>query len=268
MQRVCVFFLMLSIGVPIAGQAQTAGSDAPQLFEKGMAALAGSQYSQSGANAIEFLRHSADLGYSPAQVVLGYFYETGTFTPKDPAQALSLYKKAAQQDDPLAEWMAGRLIFAAVVPPRDLNDAGSLFKASAQHGNAFAEYLLGKVNLERQQFAQAAQSFRQAAEQGLPQAQLQLARLLRDGRGVQMDRSQAYVWMLLSNDAGNADAAQDLQQLEASLGTTEIDHGKSRAQELEGTTNRAVAAHGCTGWPGEFSDIPAPPPPDLQRFCR
>jgi TPR repeat protein len=268
MQRLCVFFLMLCVGAPFTSHAQTAGSDAPQLFEKGMNALTGSPTTQSGADAIEFIRRSADLGYSPAQVVLGYFYETGTFTPKEPAQALSLYKKAAQQDDPLAEWLAGRIIFAGVVPPRDLNDAGSLFKTSAQHGNPFAEYLLGKVNLERQQFAQAAQSFRQAAEQGLPQAQLQFGRLLRDGRGVQQDRSQAYVWMLLSNGAGDSDAAQDLQQLEANLGTTEIEHAKSRAQELEGTANRAVAAHGCTGWPGEFADIPAAPPPDLQRFCR
>jgi hypothetical protein len=37
---------------------------------------------------------------------------------------------------------------------------------------------------------------------------------------------------------------------------------------MERSVTRSVTAHGCTGWPGEFDAIPAPPPPDLQRFCR
>jgi uncharacterized protein len=265
---VFVLTLVVCLGAGVASQAQTAGLDAPQLFQKGMNALTGSRVTQSGANAIEYFRRSADLGYSPAQVVLGYFSETGTFAPREPAQAVSLYKKAAQQDDPLAAWLAGRMIVAGLVAPRDLNEAAALLKSSAEQGNPFGEYLLGKVDLERQQFSQAAEWLRQAAEQGLPQAQLQLARLLRDGQGVPMDRSQAYVWMLLSNRAGDPDAAQDLQQLEANLGATEIERAKTRAQEVEGSATRAVAAHGCTGWLGEFADIPTPPPPDLQRFCR
>jgi uncharacterized protein len=268
MQRLFAFLLLISVGAPVAGHAQTAGLDAPQLFQKGMRALYGSRVTQSGADAIEYFRRSADLGYSPAQVMLGYFYEIGTFTPRDLAQAFSLYKRAAAQDDSLAEWLAGRMIVAGLVAPRDLNEAAALLKSSAEQGNPFGEYLLGKVDLERQQFSQAAEWLRQAAEQGLPQAQLQLARLLRDGQGVPMDRSQAYVWMLLSNRAGDPDAAQDLQGLESNLGTTEIERAKTRAQELEGSATRAVAAHGCTGWSGESAGIPIPPPPDLQRFCR
>jgi uncharacterized protein len=268
MRRLFAFLLVIGVSVPVASHAQTPGIDAPQLFQKGMNALTGSRDTQSGANAIEYFRRSADFGYSPAQVVLGYFYETGTLNPKEPAQALSLYKKAAEQGDPLAEWLAGRMIVAGLVALRDLNEAAALLKPSAEQGNPFGEYLLGMVDLERQQFSQAAEWLCQAAEQGLPQAQLQLARLLRDGRGVPMDRSQAYVWLLLSTRSGGQDGAKELQDLEANLGTTEIERAKTRAQELEGSATRAVAAHGCTGWSGEFAGIPVPPPPDLQRFCR
>ena len=67
---------------------------------------------------------------------------------------------------------------------------------------------------------------------------------------------------------GLRDATTDLQALEAELSSTQIEQAKSKALDLEGTVSRPAAAHGCTGWPGEFNDIPTPPPPDLQRFCR
>jgi TPR repeat protein len=246
----------------------TAGLDAPQLFEKGMNALAGSNATRSGANAIEYFHRSADLGYAPAEVVLGYFYETGTFTAKEPGQALSWYKKAAQQGDPLAQWLAGRLIYAGVVAPRDLNEAAGFLQAAADHGDAFGQYLLGQIKLERQDYPTAAALFRAAAQQGLPQAQQQFAKLLRDGQGVPQDKLGAYVWLVVSNDAGNRDVAADMQALEADLGTTQVEQARIRARQLEGSVSRSVVAHGCTGWPGEFAMIPAPPPPDVQKFCR
>ena len=97
---------------PIFANSQTsAGLDPSALFDKGMNALTGSSATRSGANAIEYFRRSADLGFGPAQVVLGYFYETGLNTTADPGEAFELYKKAAQQGDPLAQWLAGRMIY-------------------------------------------------------------------------------------------------------------------------------------------------------------
>lgn len=270
MRRVSAVALLLICAARATGlgQAQTAGLNAAQLFDKGMNALSGSGVTQSGTDAVEYFRRSADLGYVPAEVALGYFYETGKFTAKEPGQALSWYRKAAQQDDPLAEWLAGRIIYAGLVAPRDLNEARGLFQSSANHRDAFGQYLLGRVQLDRQDYSNAAGSFRKAAEQGLPQAQEQLAKLLRDGQGVAQDKFAAYVWMLVSQDAGNRRIATDLQALEAGLGSSQVEQAKTKARELEGSVTRSVSAHGCTGWPGEFDAIPAPPPPDLQRFCR
>jgi hypothetical protein len=62
--------------------------------------------------------------------------------------------------------------------------------------------------------------------------------------------------------------ANDLQELEGQLGSTQLEQAKTRARELEQTVTRSVVAHGCTGWSGEFGNVPAPPPPDVQRFCR
>jgi uncharacterized protein len=251
-----------------AGDTQTTGLNAPQLFDQGMNALMGSSVTRSDANAMEYFHRAADQGFAPAQVVLGYLFETGRGTPVNAQEAFAWYKKATQQGDPLAQWLAGRMIYAGSVPGRDFNEASAFFESAADHGDAFGEYLLGKVKLDRQDYPNAAAWFGKAAQQGLPQAQEQLADLLRYGQGVAQDKFEAYVWMLVSNQAGNRRVASDLQALEAELRSNQVEQAKAKAREMERSVTRSVNAHGCTGWPGEFDVIPAPPPPDLQRFCR
>jgi TPR repeat protein len=75
------------------------------------------------------------------------------------------------------------VIYLGAVPHRDLNEATGWLEKSSAHGDPFAEYLLGKIALERNDYTRAADRFRQAAQLGLPQAQRQLAILLRDGQG-------------------------------------------------------------------------------------
>jgi hypothetical protein len=267
--RLAVLFLSLSLACA-SSYAQSAGlgQNAPELFEKGMNALRGSNATRCNPNAIDYFRRSAELGFAPAQVVLGYFYDTGHAVTADPREALEWYKKAAHQDDPLGQWLVGRMIYAGLVPLRDLNEAQTWLEKSSSHGDPFAEYLLGSIALERSDYAGSANRFRQAAEQGLPQAQRALAQLLRDGQGIPQDYSGAYVWLLMSYDGGLRAATPDLQALEAELSSTQVESAKSKARKLEGSMTRSAVAHGCTGWHGELDIVPTPPPPDLQRFCR
>jgi uncharacterized protein len=262
-----ILFCCLGSG-SICAETATLGLNAPQLFNQGMNALIGAGVSRSETTAVDFFRRSADLGYAPAQVVLGYFYETGSVIAQEPGQAMDWYRKAARQDDSLAEWLVGRLIFAGAVPPRDLNAASGWFQKAADHNDPFGQYLAGMIKLERNDYAGAADWFRKAAMQGLPQAQRQLGLLLKQGRGVNEDKFEAYILLLLSFEAGNHSVTNDLQALEADLGSNQVERAKTQARELEGAETRTVTAHGCTGWPGEFNDIPTPPPPDIQRFCR
>ena len=91
--------------------------------------------------------------------------------------------------------------------------------------------------------------------------------LLRDGAaGIKRDRFEAYVWLLMTSDAGYA--TPDLQPLESDLGTARTEEAKAKARKLEAQFSRRVIAHGCTGWDGEFDRVPSPPPPDIQQFCR
>lgn len=271
--RWCLVVLILSLSAvgfsQVLAQTASQADSASQLYERAMNGLIGSSQSRSDLNSVSLFRRSAEMGYVPAQVVLGYLYETGLLVTKDASHALTWYKKAAQQNDPLAQWLVGRLILAGLIPPRDVTEAAAWLQKSATQGDPFGEYLLGMIRLERQEYTLAAESFQKAAEQGLPQAQYRLGTLLKEGRGVDRDKFNGYVWFLVSSDAGYPDVrSDDLQSLEADLGSVRTEEGKTKARKLEKDFARAVVAHGCTGWPGEFDAIPLPPPPELQKFCR
>lgn len=155
--RLCVLTLLGGLVCAAAlGQAPASGRDPVQLFDKGMNALAGSGLSRNPVLAVDYLRRSADLGYAPAQVVLGALYQVGRDVPRQPGQALDWYKKAADQDDPLAQWLAGSLIYSGEGALRDLNEASAWFQKAAKHGDPFGQYLLGMVELERNNYREAA----------------------------------------------------------------------------------------------------------------
>lgn len=266
--RVAVFFLLCRLLTSATyAQNPSLGLNAPQLYEKGMGNLQGFGVSRNDLNALDYLRRSAELGYSPAQVVLGYFYDIGTIVTQDSQQAADWYKKAAKQEDRLAGWLLGRLYYTGNGVPRDLHAAESWLQKSANQGDPFGQYLLGRIQLEGSDYSKAADSSRKAALQGLPQAQQQLGQLLKQGQGVSPDKFEAYVWLLVSLDAGNQAVTGELATLEADLGSNQVEEAKSKARDLEQTVTRAVVSRGCD-WSGAFNPVPTPPPPDVQRFCR
>src|SRR5882724_10609054 len=225
--------LLFCLLLATAASAQTAslGLNAPQLYEKGMSSLMGVGISRNDLNTVDYLRRSAELGYPPAQVVMGYFYDTGSVVSQDSGQAVDWYKKAAKQDDRLADWLLGRLYYTGNGIPRDLTAAESWLQKAANQGDPFGQYLLGLIRLERNDYSQAAGWFRKAAMQGLPLAQQHWGQLLKQGQGVNEDKFQAYVWLLVSFDAGNQTVANELAALEGDLGSNRVDEAKNKVRD-------------------------------------
>ena len=203
------------------------------------------------------------MGYPQAQVALGYFYDTGLIVPRDWQQAADWYRKAARQDDRLADWLLGRLYYTGDGVPRDLNTANSWLQKAANQGDPFGQYLSGLIRLERNDYLKAADWFRKAAMQGLPQAQQHLGELLRQGQGVNQDKFEAYVWLLASFDTGNQTVATELSALEGGLGSTRVEEAKNKTRDLEQTSSRAVVSRGCpNGWASSTWSRPR-----LRRMC-
>ena len=261
--------LLFSIFVLMSAAAAAQSISPDALYERGMDAITGVGSSRNDQLGIDCFRRSADLGYGPAQIALGYYYEMGTVIGGNQGQpSLDLYKKAAQQGDPLAAWLLGRRYFLGNGLGRDLEAARKWLKLAADQNNAYGAYYLGRV-MEDRDYPKAPALYKIAADQGLPQAQYFYGKALKDGRGIALDRFNAYVWLTIAADAGYSAAGPDLSELHSGgfLTMDEINQAKAKAREMEQVVIRAVTARGCSGWDGEFAEFPTPPPPNLQRFC-
>jgi len=262
--------ILVAVSVVLLNMAVFAQSSSPEgLYERAMDQISGAGPSRNDLQAIDTFRRSAELGYGPAQVALGYFYEMGQLTAGSQSQAVEWYRKAANQGDVLAQYLLGRSYFLGGGIQQDVIAAQKWLKASADQGNPFATYYLGRIMADRD-YPKAPALYKAAADQGIAPAQYYYAKALKDGRGVEMDRFNAYVWFVIALDAGQSRAAADLSELDGGgfLTQTQISDAKGKARELEQTVIRVVNARGCTGWDGESNDFPTPPPPKLQRFCR
>jgi TPR repeat protein len=264
MRRILVFILL-----PFLMTVALAQSNSPAaLYERGMDAITSVGPSRNDFKGIDLFRQSAELGYAPAQIALGWYYDTGTVIARDQAQALDLYRKAAQEGDPLAAWLVGRRYFLGNGVPRDLIAAQRWLRPNAEQNNPFAAYYLGRVMAEVD-YTKAPALYKIAADQGLPQAQYRYGLALKDGRGIPQDRWNAYVWLTVAVDAHYSSASTALSELDSGgyFTLAQIAEAKAKARDLEQTVIRAVNARGCTGWDGEFDENPAPPPPKLQPYC-
>ena len=265
MHRILMAVSLVLVSLSVSGQ-----SSSPEaLYERAMDEISGAGLSRNDLQAVDTFRRSAELGYGPAQVALGYFYEMGQLTTGSQSQAVEWYRKAANQGDVLAEYMLGRSYFLGGGIQQDMIAAQKWLKAAADQGNPFAAYYLGRIMADRD-YPKAPALFKAAADQGIAPAQYYYAKALKDGRGGEMDRFSAYVWFVIALDAGQSRAASGLSELDGGgfLTQGQISEAKGKAREFEQTVIRVVNARGCTGWDGEFNDFPTPPPPKLQRFCR
>jgi uncharacterized protein len=264
MSRKAVFSIFILLSTFASAQ-----SNSPEaLYERAMSAITGIGPTRDDVQGVDYFRQSAEVGYGPSQIALGYYYETGTVVAKDVGHALDLYKKAAMMGDPLAAWLAGRLYFLGNGVPRDLDSAQKWLKISASQNNAYGAYYLGRLMAERDP-TKALALFKTASDQGLPQAQYYYGKALKEGRGIAKDPVNAYLWLSIAADAGYVPAGADLGDLGASRSLTldQMSDTKAKARDMEQIVIRAVTARGCSGWDGEFDDLPTPPPAKLQRFC-
>jgi len=165
--------------------------------------------------------------------------------------------------------MIGRRHYAGGGVPQDPSEAMRWLEPAAGSGNPFAAYYLARIYSDRD-YNKAPALFKTAAEQGLVPAQYYYAKALKDGRGLPIDRTQAYIWFVVALDGGYLGARSDLNDLESGgfLSPSQIADAKQRARELEPAVLRSINAHGCTGWDGEQDEWPTPPPVKTQRFCR
>ena len=144
----------------------------------GLMYASGQGVSQDYAQALSWYRKAAEQGYAPAQANLGVMYANGRGVAQDYAQALSWFRKAAEQGDAVGQ-----------------NGLGVVYA----NGRGVA-----------QDYAQALSWFRKAAEQGYAAAQSNLGIMYGNGQGVAQDYAQALSWNRKAAEQGDAGGQNSL----------------------------------------------------------
>ena len=186
-------------------------------------------------DAVRWLTLAAQQGHVDAIRFLAYRYATGQGVRQDHAAAAALFDQAARHDDPISMTAIGLLRAAGRGAPQDWSVAvrwwqyaegrsplAARFLADAyacgtgvaeDRARALAIYKkiaarepsasiqLGHMHLRECAPPDAAApiaAFRQAADQGYPDAQVELSALLLDGHGAEPNTLEAYRWARLA----------------------------------------------------------------------
>ena len=179
------------------------------------------EHERNDAQAVTYLRQSADQGYADAQILLGSFYGRGHGVPRNVATAVAWYRKAADQGNATAEYAMGNFYATGRGVTNDLTQAISWWQKAAAQNQADAEAALGELYLlptdqcgtNYLNYAAAGRWLRQAAAHGSVVAMNNLGAAYENGLGVKTDFKAAAVWYRAAAEQGEALAQANLGQL-------------------------------------------------------
>jgi hypothetical protein len=223
------------------------------ICSKGMTAYIAKDYDA----AMTKFRKAAERGSAKAKYMLGVCCYDGTGADEDWDAAFRWFYEAGKQDDPDALYRLGLCCEQAIGTERDMeralfcwgkaaklghaeaqrragetainvfgefDDGIELLRKSAEQGNPFAMRFLGFVYAGKDKaesddwYRKAAEALYQAAKQGDPRAQHDLAGLYRDGIGVPKDPAEADKWFVLAAKNYRAAAEQGDPEAQCQLG--------------------------------------------------
>lgn len=149
--------------------------------------------------------------------MLGRLYQVGHGVPQDYSEALRLYRRAVEQNDPMAQFHLGLMYYNGQGVPKDEAEAVKWIRRAADQGDAEAQFEMGGMYSVGagvpQDYAETARWYRRAAEQGYVDAQFLLWMVHHDGRGVPKDPVEAARWLRMAAEQGHADAQFKLGML-------------------------------------------------------
>ena len=153
------------------------------------------------------------------------------YKQKDYATALKESTPLAEQGNPEAQLLLGRMFLMGQGVSRDADQAMKWFRASAAQGNADAQFFMGTYYLlPRRDIPEGMRWLRLSAEQGNQDAQLLLGKTYADGGSeVPRDAVQGEMWLRLAAKDNLPFYASQLAVAEQEMNPAEIEQGKALA---------------------------------------
>ena len=192
------------------------------------------------SKAVEWRRKAADQGHADAQFSLAEHYQFGIGVPQNDRKAAKWYGKAAEAGHEYALYRLAVFYREGKGVTKNADEAVRLLLEAAKKGFAFAQNDLGVMYAEKERYDKAAKWYSDAADQGDPTAQHNLAYCYLNGRGVSQDTDKAEALFKKSADQGFGPAQNTLGRLyeTGELGPADL----NKAMELFGTAANAGQA--------------------------
>jgi TPR repeat protein len=118
---------------------------------------------------------------------------------------------------------------------QDDTEAVTWFRKAANQGDAIAEFMLGNLYVNGkgvpQDNSEALIWFQRAAEQGHRVAKLYLGVMYAEARGVPQDYVRAHMWFSLSAAQGEQKAVKTLEMIEPKMTPAQINEAKKLARD-------------------------------------
>ncbi len=153
------------------------------------------------------------------------------FQDKDYAKAFKEVTPLADQGNPDAQCLLGKMYWAGHGVPKDPDRAVKLFNLSAAQGNSDAQFFLGSwYLLPHRDVAEGAKWLRLSAEQGNQDAQWLLGKAYLQGdKDLPRDPVQAELWLLLAADHNLDFYRAALRAAEAQISPAQLAKGRALA---------------------------------------
>jgi hypothetical protein len=180
--------------------------------------------------------------YTPvAQQNLGTCYSHGTGVHPDHAEAVRLYRLAADQGYAKSQYSLGVCYEKGTGVDQDHTEAVRLYRLAANQGLSVAQYNLGVLYEDGKGVdpdpAEAVRLYHLAADQGYISAQINLGAHYQYGVGVNQDGVEAVRWYRLAADHGDAGAQHCLGGCyESGIGVDQDHIEAARLYRLSGRT--------------------------------
>jgi TPR repeat protein len=157
-------------------------------------------------------------------------YEKGDY-----ATALKEFMPLAESGQASAEAAVGQMYFEGKGVKPDMKEAARWLEPAATKGIARAQFLLGKLYLTGEGVAaadpvKAAAVTKAAADQGIPEAQVDTCAFYYQGVGVPKDMVQAYLYANLAAQQGSEDGRSILAMLSQDMKPEEVAKGDAAVQ--------------------------------------
>ena len=214
MGKLCESALLLPCKGSVGAEPFERVPTAQELYDQGKAAEARKDY----AEAVRLFRLAAEQNHAAAQCKLGDVYFCGWGVSKDYAEAVRWFRLAAEQGFAHAQNALGDRYYYGQGVSRDYAEAVRWYRRAADQNHAGAQCKLGKCYSYgigvSCDEAEAVRWYRRAADQNHAEAQFWLGHCYHQGLGVCENRAEAVHWYRLAAANRSALAQARLDELE------------------------------------------------------